>query len=33
VGASARSITLVFFAVGMTIGVAGTAAGAAPGSP
>ena len=31
VGASARSITLVFFAVGMTIGVAGTAAGAAAG--
>jgi lipoprotein-releasing system permease protein len=31
VGASARSITLVFFAVGMTIGVVGTAAGAAVG--
>ena len=31
VGASARSITLVFFAVGMTIGAAGTAAGAAVG--
>src|SRR3989442_1759196 len=31
VGASARSITMVFFAVGMTIGVAGTAAGAAVG--
>jgi lipoprotein-releasing system permease protein len=31
VGASARSITLVFFAVGMTIGVAGTAAGTAVG--
>jgi len=31
VGASARSITLVFFAVGMTIGVAGTAAGATVG--
>src|SRR2546423_10609197 len=31
VGASSRSITLVFFAVGMTIGVAGTAAGAAAG--
>src|SRR6266850_1283313 len=31
VGASARSITLVFFAVGMTIGVTGTAAGAAVG--
>ena len=31
VGASARSITLVFFSVGMTIGVAGTAAGAAAG--
>ena len=31
VGASARSITMVFFAVGMTIGVTGTAAGAAVG--
>src|SRR5438445_348721 len=31
VGASSRSITLVFFAVGMTIGVTGTAAGAAAG--
>ena len=31
VGASSRSITLVFFAVGMTIGVAGTAAGATVG--
>ena len=31
VGASARSVTLVFFAVGMTIGVAGTAAGTAVG--
>jgi lipoprotein-releasing system permease protein len=31
VGASARSITLVFFAVGMTIGVAGTLAGTAVG--
>jgi lipoprotein-releasing system permease protein len=31
VGASARSITLVFFAVGMTIGVIGTAAGTAVG--
>ena len=31
VGASSRSITLVFFAVGMTIGVAGSAAGAALG--
>ena len=31
VGASARSITMVFFTVGMTIGVAGTAAGAAVG--
>ncbi|PYN73618.1 MAG: lipoprotein-releasing system transmembrane subunit LolC [Candidatus Rokuibacteriota bacterium] len=31
VGASGRSITLVFFAVGMIIGVAGTAAGAAVG--
>ena len=30
-GSSARSITLVFFAVGMTIGVTGTAAGAAVG--
>jgi lipoprotein-releasing system permease protein len=31
VGASGRSITMVFFAVGMTIGVVGTAAGAAVG--
>jgi lipoprotein-releasing system permease protein len=31
VGASARSITLVFFTAGMTIGVAGTAAGTAVG--
>src|SRR6266536_1686583 len=31
IGASSRSITMVFFAVGMTIGVAGTAAGAAVG--
>jgi lipoprotein-releasing system permease protein len=31
VGASSRSITLIFFAVGMTIGIAGTAAGAAAG--
>jgi lipoprotein-releasing system permease protein len=31
VGASGRSITLVFFTVGMIIGVAGTAAGAAVG--
>jgi lipoprotein-releasing system permease protein len=31
VGASGRSITVVFFAVGMTIGVVGTAAGAAVG--
>src|SRR4029450_8777238 len=31
VGASARAITLVFFAVGMTIGVAGTTAGTAVG--